>query len=117
MDGRVYNHRKGNVMSKVWTVPPEKTMVEGESKAFVLTFLGATTISANPTNKIYLDEADLSSTNLTGTATRSGKAVTTQIVGSVKGGQEYILATTAVVDGNTLVRLTKITVLFPWGAS
>ena len=103
--------------SVVWTRPMEVKMIEGESKVFNITFLDATTIDANPTNDIFLEETSSAGTNLSGTATRTGTVVTTRIVSSVKGGQTYTLATTAVVDGNTLVRLTKIKVLHPWGAS
>jgi len=97
-----------------WVIETPVTMVEGEAKTFNITVPGATTI-ATPTCKTYNQETDTSSTNLSGTAAASGNVITTQIVGTVKGGETYVLATTATVDGNTRIFLCEIQVLHPWG--
>jgi len=102
-------------MTSPWVKETPRTMVEGESKPFNITVPGATTV-ATPTCKIYNQETDTSATNLSGTAAATGNVITTQIVGTVKGGETYVLATTATVDGNTRIILCEIQVLHPWGA-
>ena len=98
-----------------WVRESPLTMVEGEAKTFNITVPGATTIGASPTCKIYNQETDTLTTHLSGTAARTGNVITTQVVGSVKGGESYVLATTATVDGNTRIFLCEIQVLHPWG--
>jgi hypothetical protein len=98
-----------------WVIESPVTMVEGSSAAFTIQVVGATTV-ASPTCAIYNNQQDTSSTNLTGSASVSGNVITTKIVGTVKGGERYILATTATVDGRTDVYLLEIRVIFPWGA-
>jgi len=91
------------------------TMVEGASCAFTIQVVGATTV-ASPTCVIYNNQQDTSSTNLSGSASVSGNVITTKIVGDLKGGETYVLNTSATVDGRTDKYLLVINVIFPWGA-
>lgn len=98
-----------------WVRESPITMVEGESRSFALTIVGATTITGTPTCASFNADVDSSTTNLSGSVSVSGVVITTKVMGTVKGGESYTLATTAVVDGRTDVILLKIEVLFPYG--
>ena len=106
-------------MSSSWVRESPIDMVQGESRYFVLTIPGASSITGTPSLAIYNQGADTSATNLSSTSgtTDGASTVTTSTVQAVKGGEEYVLAITATVDGRTDVYLCKFIVSFPWGAA
>jgi hypothetical protein len=95
--------------------------IEGETGAFTITVTGengGTPTLASPSCKVYNNESDTSSANLTTPAASvNGNVITTGVLQALKGGETYWLATTVTVDGFTRVFLLEIRVAFPWGAS
>ena len=89
-------------------------MTEGESWAYNLTLPGSPTITGTPTAKMYNNETDTSATNLSGAASASGSVITTPILQALKGGEDYTLAVTAVVNGRTEVHKCVINVGHPY---
>lgn len=80
--------------------------------AFSIPVAGATSVSS-PANLLYKGTEDVSSTYLTGSASASGTTITTKTC-AITVADEYILKTTATVDGFTRTFLVKIIVNNPW---
>lgn len=96
-----------------WVRESPVTMVEGESRTFSLTVVGATTVTS-PVTTMY--DADSSYTaGVSGSDSVSGTVITTKVIGTVKGGSSYVVNVTATVDSRTDTFLCKIEVLFPYG--
>lgn len=93
------------------------TMIEGESAPFTLTIPGDSPAVSGPSQAVYNAETDVSSTCLSGSTSATGAVVTTKTVGTLKGGETYILTMTQTVDGRVDIYLLEIRVLFPYGAS
>lgn len=90
-------------------------LVEGESYPLLLTIPGSPTITGTPTVKMYNQETDTSSTNLNGSASSpSAGLVLTPTIQSIKGGENYTMAITVVVDGRTEVHKCEIQGQYPY---
>ena len=87
-------------------------MVEGESIAFQIEYIGASSVSS-VTYKVYRRRSDITATVMTGSATVSGNIVTLPSLTPIDGdGKKYYgLAVTATVDGSTFVTKASIKVL------
>lgn len=83
-----------------------------ETFAFSISVSGATTVTS-PACVLYKGTQDVSSTYLSGSASVTGTTITTKTV-SPSVADEYMLKTTATVDGFTRTFLTKIISLNPW---
>ena len=84
-------------ISGAWLDQSPQYLVEGETIPYVISFRGVTTCSS-PSNALYLDGTNVSSTSLSGSTTASGNIVITKAVTSVTGPNRYILAITATTD-------------------
>jgi hypothetical protein len=83
-----------------------------ETDAFSIPVAGATTVSAG-TCTLFKGTEDVSTTYLTGSTTVSGTTITTKTF-AITVADEYILKTTATVDGFVRTFLAKIIVINPW---
>ena len=86
----------------IWLDESPQYMIEGETTPFVITYRGVTTVSS-PTNTLYLDGSDVSSTSLSGSTTASGNVVATRSITAVAGPNRYILAVAATADAQTQI--------------
>jgi len=105
--------RLGTGIQQAWLDQNPYHMIEGESFGFVVTYKGVTTV-ASPSNVLYLDGTDVSSTSLTGTASASCNTVATKVLQSLLGPNRYLLTTTATCDtSHTYVKKLMIIVHDP----
>ena len=91
-------------------------MVEGDTYTVNMTIPSSPTITGTPTAKIYNQKTDTSTANLTGACTVTGSVITSPTLKTMKGGEDYTLAITAVVNGRTKVYLCEFQVAHPWGS-
>jgi hypothetical protein len=77
------------------------TQYQGPSSAipYTLQFSWATTVTSVTSVTAYKGGSDVSSTVLSGSNSTSGNTLTTKTVGSLTGGEEYVLEIVATVDG------------------
>lgn len=79
-------------------------LVEGDLPTYTVTYEGALAVTS-PSAKIYKDETDTTSTNFpAGSASASGNVVTLPTLAALVGGERYVIALTATVDGQVTVR-------------
>ena len=76
---------------------------QGPSSAipYTLQCAWATAITGTPTVTAYKGTTDVSSTVLSGSNTISGNALTLKTLGSLTGGEEYVISVVMTVDGVT----------------
>ena len=76
---------------------------QGPSSAipYTLQCAWATAITGTPTVTAYKGATDVSSTVLSGSNTISGNALTLKTLGSLTGGEEYVISVVMTVDGVT----------------
>lgn len=83
-------------------------VVEGESITFSITYSGATAVSS-VSAKVYRRTTDVTSSVMpSGSTSASGNVATLKPVTAMVGGNDYVVAVTATVDGNT--RIKKFTI-------
>lgn len=86
------------VQDDVWLVDSPQTVVEGTSITYTITFPFATTCSAS-TAKCYKGTSDTTATNLpTGSDTQADNTCTLGPLGSMVGGEAYVIAITVTLD-------------------
>jgi hypothetical protein len=102
--------------SSPWVRESPVTMIEGESRAFALTVVGASSVTVGASATIgYNGEGVASPAITSGSSSASGIVITTNVISTLKGGETYVIATTATVDGRTDIILCEIRCLFPYG--
>jgi len=76
---------------------------QGPSSAipYTLQCAWATAITGTPTVTAYKGTSDVSSTVLSGSNSISGNALTLKTLGSLTGGEEYVISVVMTVDGVT----------------
>ena len=76
---------------------------QGPSSAipYTLQCAWATAITGTPTVTAYKGATDVSSTVLSGSNSISGNALTLKTLGSLTGGEEYVISVVMTVDGVT----------------
>lgn len=97
----------------IWVNESPIALVEGEEPVFTVTIAGASTI-ASPSVKLYKGGQDVTSTNMTGSASTNGTTnVTLPKIVSTKGGNTYIAAITATINGVVEIKKVKFYVQKP----
>lgn len=97
----------------IWVKESPLAIVEGAEPVYTLTVEGASTI-ASPSVKIYKGGQDVTSTNMTGSASTNGTTnITLPKIVSVKGGNVYVVVITATINGIVEVKKMKIYVQKP----
>lgn len=100
----------------IWVNESPIALVEGEEPVFTVTVAGASSISS-PSVKIYKGGQDVTSTNMTGSASTNGvNDITLPKIVSVKGGNTYIVAITATINSVVEIKKIKIYVQKPGDA-
>lgn len=88
-------------------------VVEGESYAFTLTYEGATSVTS-PSAAAYKDESAVTNTIFpTNLPSASGNVVTLSPATGFTGGERYVVAVTATVDGATVIKKIVFVVSTP----
>lgn len=79
------------------------TQYQGPSSSipYTLQCAWATAITGTPTVTAYKGTSDVSSTVLSGSNTISGNALTLKTLGSLTGGEDYVISVVMTVDGVT----------------
>ena len=97
---------------EVWVDEKEVDMVEGETITFAVEFKGAVSVSG-PGATVYRSGTDVTSTVMpSGSHTASSNVVTLKplTAQSGDGGQEYVVAVSATVDGNSEIRKFQVNI-------
>jgi len=85
----------------VSNILPKQYQGENASIPWVLQFSWATTVSAPTSVTVYKNGTDVSSTVLSGSNSVSGTNLTLKALGSLTGGESYIIDIVVSVDGVT----------------
>jgi len=96
----------------IWVEEEQADMAEGEKLTFSITFKGAVSVSS-PSVVVYKNGLDVTSTVMpSGSNTVSANVVTMKPLIAIAGdgGQIYVVACSAIVDGNTEIRKVQINV-------
>ena len=90
--------------NEIFVVESPLTVVAGETLTLSLTWLGATSVSA-PGATVYHNGTDETSTIMpSGSHSASGNVQTLKPITAMTGGETYVIAASATVDGNTEIR-------------
>jgi len=102
------------VREDIWLNESPVSVVAGDTRTWTVTWEGAAAVSS-PSAVAYQDAAPATSTVFpSGSITASGATVTLKpFVAPTPGGEVYVVAITATVDGNTQVKKLKINVANP----
>lgn len=96
------------VRNDIWLNESPVTVVAGATRTYTVTYEGASSVSS-PSAIAYKDGTDVSATVFpSGSITASGTTVTMKPLTALSGGEVYVIAITATVDGNTDVRKLKV---------
>lgn len=99
--------------SELWVIESPVDMISGETITFSVTFQGATSVTS-PSATVYLNGTDYTSTAMpSGSHTASGNVATLKplVAGANDGGEKYVVAVSATVDGNTELRKLMVNIL------
>lgn len=89
------------IQDRNWAVESPVELVEGSSLTFNCEFWG---VPSSVSEKAYMNGQDKSATILSGAGSTTGTRYTTRTLSSLKGPNRYVVAVTATVDGDTVVR-------------
>jgi len=90
--------------SEIFIIESPIVVVAGETLTLSVTWLGATSVSS-PTATVYHNGTDETSTIMpSGSHSASGNVQTLKPITAMTGGEDYVIAVQATVDGNTEIR-------------
>ena len=93
---------------EIFAVESPVSVISGETLTLSLTWLGATSVSA-PGATVYHNGTDETSTIMpSGSHSASGNVQTLKPITAMVGGEDYVIAASATVDGNTEIRKVLI---------
>ena len=97
---------------EIMVVESPVNMLEGEALTFSLTWLGASSVTAQ-SSVLYKDRSDYTSTAMSGSSSASGIVQTLETITAQAGdgGKKYVVAIKATVDGNTEIRKLIVNVV------
>lgn len=93
------------IEKEIWALESPIPLTEGDAPVYTLVYHNVEAVSASgAAQAIYKGSTDTSSTNLSGSITTSGNSLKSKAIASLVGGANYVLVTTAPVDGVTMIK-------------